>query len=109
MMIDGRKRALPQAGKKLRVAYATLNTTVKEEYRAKLQATPPSTSSRFRNAAVDGYNMVIEGLIDVVLFLLSVGPTLLLWAAILFFPMRWARKRIRRKTIEPEIPSVPES
>ncbi|HEY2171514.1 MAG TPA: DUF4349 domain-containing protein [Candidatus Angelobacter sp.] len=78
-----------------RVAFATLNTTVKEEYFAKLQSTPPSTGSRFRNAAVDGYNTVVEGLIDVGLFLLSSGPSLLLWAAILFFPVRWAWKKFR--------------
>jgi hypothetical protein len=78
-----------------RVAFATLNTTVKEEYHAKLEATPPSTGSRFRNAAVDGYNTVVEGLIDVGLFLLSAGPSLLLWAAILFFPARWAWRKVR--------------
>jgi len=76
-----------------RVAFATLNTTIKEEYLAKLQSTPPSTGSRFRNAAVDGYNTVVEGLIDISLFLLSAGPSLLLWAAILFFPARWAWKK----------------
>jgi Domain of unknown function (DUF4349) len=78
-----------------RVAFATVNMTVKEEYHAKLQATPPSTGSRFRNAAVDGYNSVVEGLISVGLFLLSSGPSLLLWAAILFFPARWAWRKLR--------------
>jgi hypothetical protein len=89
-----------------RVAFATLNTMVKEEYHAKLQAAPPSTGSRFRNAAVDGYNTVVEGLIDVGLFLLSAGPSLLLWAAILFFPARWAWKKLRRKAMEPETDSA---
>jgi hypothetical protein len=89
-----------------RVAFATLNATIKEEYQAKLQATPPSTGSRFRNAAVDGYNTVIEGLIDVALFLLSAGPNLLLWAAILFFPARWAWKKLRRKVAESDLPSA---
>jgi hypothetical protein len=78
-----------------RVAFATLNTTVKEEYFARLQAAPASTGSRFRNAAVDGYNTVVEGLISVGLFLLSAGPSLLLWAALLFFPVRWAWKKFR--------------
>src|SRR5262249_21392873 len=78
-----------------RVAFATLNTVVKEEYHAKLQAAPPSTSSRFRNAAVDGYNSVVEGLIDVGLFLLSSGPSLLIWVAILFFPARWLWRKVR--------------
>ena len=80
-----------------RVAFATLSTTVREEYFARLQGTPPSTGSRFRNAAVDGYNTVVEGLIDVGLFLLSSGPSLLLWAAILFFPARWAWKKIQSR------------
>jgi hypothetical protein len=78
-----------------RVAFATLNTTVKEEYFAKLQGAPASTGSRFRNAAVDGYNTVVEGLIDVGLFLLSAGPSLLLWAVILFFPVRWAWRKLQ--------------
>jgi hypothetical protein len=90
-----------------RVAFATLSTTVREEYFARLQGTPPSTGSRFRNAAVDGYNTVVEGLIDVGLFLLSAGPSLLLWAAILFFPARWAWKRVKagrkRGEVEEEI------
>jgi uncharacterized protein DUF4349/putative zinc finger protein len=89
-----------------RVAFATLNTTVKEEYFAKLQGTPPSTRSRFRNAAVDGYNTVVEGVIDVGLFLLSAGPSLLLWVAILFFPARWAWKKLRQKFSEPDLPSA---
>ena len=78
-----------------RVAFATLNTMIKEEYFARLQGAPASTGSRFRNAAVDGYNTVVEGLISVGLFLLSAGPSLLLWAAILFFPIRWAWKKFR--------------
>jgi hypothetical protein len=89
-----------------RVAFATLNTTIQEEYFARLQSTPPSTASRFRNAAVDGYNTVRDGLIDVALFLLSAGPSLLLWAAILFFPARWAWKKLRRKVAEPDLPSA---
>jgi len=89
-----------------RVAFATLNTTIQEEYFAKLQSTPPSTGSRFRNAAVDGYNTVIEGVIDVALFLLSAGPSLLVWVAILFFPARWVWKKLRRKVAERDLPSA---
>ncbi|HZI57034.1 MAG TPA: DUF4349 domain-containing protein, partial [Verrucomicrobiae bacterium] len=79
-----------------RVAFATLNTTIKEEYFAKLQAAPPSTWSRFSNAAVDGYNTAVEGLISVGLFLLSSGPSLLIWAAVLFFPVRWLWRRLKK-------------
>lgn len=88
-----------------RVAFATLSTMIKEEYHAKLQAAPPSTGSRFGNAAVEGYNTVVEGLIDVGLFLLSAGPSLLLLAAILFFPVRWAWKKIREENKEAETSS----
>jgi len=55
---------------------------------------------------VDGYNTVVEGVIEVGLFLLSAGPSLLLWAAILFFPARWAWKKLRRKFAEPDLPSA---
>jgi uncharacterized protein DUF4349/putative zinc finger protein len=89
-----------------RVAFATLSTIINEEYHAKLQGAPPSTGSRFRNAAVEGYNTVVEGLIDVGLFLFSAGPSLLLWAAILFFPARWAWKKIREKSRQAETSSA---
>jgi hypothetical protein len=89
-----------------RVAFATLSMIINEEYHAKLQAAPPSTGSRFRNAAVEGYNTVVEGLIDVGLFLFSAGPSLLLWAAILFFPARWAWKKVREKTRQAETSST---
>jgi len=89
-----------------RVAYATLSTIINEEYHAKLQGAPPSTGSRFRNAAVEGYNTVVEGLIDVGLFLFSAGPSLLIWAAILFFPARWAWKKIREKIQQAETSSA---
>jgi hypothetical protein len=78
-----------------RVAFSTVSATIKEEYHAKLQTAPPSTGTRFHNAAVDGYNSVVEGVIGVGLFLLSAGPSLLIWAAILFFPARWAWRKIK--------------
>jgi Domain of unknown function (DUF4349) len=89
-----------------RVSFATLSMIINEEYHAKLQAAPPSTGSRFHNAAVEGYNTVVEGLIDVGLFLFSAGPSLLLWAAILFFPARWAWKKVREKTRQAETSST---
>jgi hypothetical protein len=88
--MQGEKKELTK-----RVAFSTVNATIKEEYHAKLQTAPPSTGSRFHNAAVDGYNSVIEGLISVGLFFLSAGPSLLIWAAILFFPVRWAWRKVR--------------
>jgi len=88
------------------VQFATLNTTVKEDYKAPLQMAPPSTSNRFHNAAVDGYRSVVEGLVDVVLFLLSSGPSLLVWAVILFFPVRWAWRKLKKNLVKPDAPAV---
>jgi hypothetical protein len=79
------------------VDYATLNTTLSEEYGTPLQLTPPSTSMRFRNAAVEGYRALAGGIVGVLLFLLSTGPSLLVLAAILFFVGRLIWKRVRER------------
>jgi hypothetical protein len=78
------------------VSYATLNANITEDYRAQLQVVPPSTSSRLGNAAIDGYRNVADGVLDVALFLLTNGPSLLLWGAVLFFPARLVWKKVRR-------------
>jgi hypothetical protein len=92
---------------KNQVDFATLNLTVTEDYKKELTVAPPSTGTQFRNAAVDGYKSLVDGIIAVLLWLLSAGPTLLLWAAISFFPARMAWKRLRlflKSRAEPEIP-----
>lgn len=58
---------------------------------------PHSTSTRLSNAAVDGYETMVAGLINILLFLASAGPSILLWGAILFFPARWAWKKWRQR------------
>jgi hypothetical protein len=77
------------------VDFATINTTVGEDYKAELQVMPVTTSRRIRNAAVEGYRTMVEGVVGLVLFLFSYGPSLLVWAAILFFPGRAAWRRLR--------------
>jgi hypothetical protein len=74
-----------------RVEFATLNVKLEEEYKAQLQ---PTSGGRFRNAAVEGFRRMLDGLTGVALFLLSAGPTLLLWGAILFFPVRFAWRKL---------------
>ena len=78
------------------VSFATLNATIREDYKAQLQVVPPSTSTRLSNAAVDGYRSMVDGVVDLALFLLSNGPSLLLWGAILFMPARVVWKKVRR-------------
>ena len=78
------------------VSFATLNVTVSEDYKAQLQVVPPSTWTRLGNAAVEGYRSVVEGILSVALFLLTTGPSLLLWGAIFFFPARFVWRRARK-------------
>jgi hypothetical protein len=78
------------------VTFATITATVTEDYQAQLQVVPPTTFGRLRNAAVEGYRDMVEGLVGAALFLLSYGPSLLLWGGLLFFPARAVWRRIRR-------------
>lgn len=79
------------------VAFSTVNMKVTEDFKQHVHVVPDSTSTRIRNAAVDGYATMVAGLINVLLFLFSAGPSLLLWGAILFFPARWAWKKWRQR------------
>ena len=92
-----------EAEKKLldtRITFATINVTISEEFKAQIKMVPDSMGSRFRNAAIDGYQSAVSGLIAFLLFLISAGPSLLLWTTIVFFPIwlvwkRWRRKRTK--------------
>jgi hypothetical protein len=89
-----------EAEKKLldtRITFATLNVTIAEEFKAQMQVVPDSIDSRFRNAAIDGYQSAVSGLIAFLLFLVAYGPSLLLWTAIVFIPIWFLWKRWRRK------------
>lgn len=88
--MEGERRLLTK-----QVEYATLTATVTEEYKAPARAIPDSLGRRFRNAALDGYQSVVNFVIGVALFLVSDGPMLLLWLAILFFPARFAWRKFR--------------
>lgn len=81
-----------------RVEYASLDLTISEDYKEHLEAVPDSTGTRFRNAAVSGYRSMVNGMLGVSLRLLEVLPTVLLWSAILFFPARFAWKKLRNRS-----------
>jgi hypothetical protein len=66
-----------------RVAFATLQLRLSEEYKAQLEVAPPSVGMRVHNAAVEGYQSAVQAALDLLLTLLSAGPTVLLWALIL--------------------------
>jgi uncharacterized small protein (DUF1192 family) len=79
------------------VRFATVQFQLREDFKANLEATPRSTGTRLWNALAEGYNSAAESALGTVLFLLSAGPTLLLWAAILFWPARLVWRRIRAR------------
>jgi hypothetical protein len=79
--MDGERKGLSK-----RVDFATVNLTVVEA---------GSTSGRIGSAAVEGWRTMVASLVAVALFLAGTAPTVLLWAAVLFFPARYAWKRWR--------------
>jgi hypothetical protein len=83
-----------------RVDFATLNLSLSEEHRAQMQMVPRSVGTQFRNAAVEGYRSVVDSIVSLLLFLMSWGPTLLLWGAILFFPARYVWRKVRAHTAQ---------
>jgi len=82
-----------------RVDFATVQLSVKEEYKASIQITPPSTSTRLRNAAIQGYKTVVESVIGFGVWALQSLSALVLWGLILFVPSRWIWKRFRRTAV----------
>jgi hypothetical protein len=83
------------------VAFATLNLTITEDYKPRLQTVPSSTFRQFRNSAVEGYQTMAAGVIALVNAVLFYGPSLLLWLAVAFFPVRYAWRRLAAKVSVP--------
>jgi len=79
-----------------RVNFATLEVRINEEYKAHLAVSAPSAPGRLRNSAVEGFRNAADSLTEVAMFVLSSGPALVLWAALLFFPARYAWRRLRK-------------
>ena len=82
-----------------RVDFGTLIVRVNEDYRAQIQVVPSSFVRRFQNAAAEGYKSLVQGLVGVIVVLLSYGPSALIWAGLLFFPVRIAWRRLRRSPV----------
>jgi len=78
-----------------RVNDSTVTLQVTENRRAGLALGPLPLSTRFRNALVDGVTTAVEGVINVALGLLAAAPTLILWAIVLWWPVRRGWKMAR--------------
>ena len=78
------------------VNFATLDVRINEEYKAHMNVSAPSTLGRLRNSAIDGYRNMADSLTGLAIFILSYGPALVLWAALVFFPARYAWRWFRK-------------
>ncbi len=79
-----------------RVAFATVDLNLAEEYKAQIGSASPSISTRLHNAVVAGYRAAVESAVGVVLFVVEYGPSAIVWLAILapltwFLYRRWMR------------------
>src|SRR5271157_415384 len=83
-----------------RIAYAELQVELKEEYKAALNVAPPSGAAQLRNSLVEGLGTAADSLLGFAGLVFSCGPTLLLWALILFWPARilWRRWRAAHRS-----------
>ena len=79
-----------------RVNFATIELNLNEEYKAQLDSSTPSVSTRLHNALVNGFQHAAESLLGLVLFFVEAGPTFLLWAIILVLPAFLLIRRYRR-------------
>ena len=81
------------------VHYAAVDLRITEEYKQSLEtpAPAPSLGTRINNAAVGGFRDAADLVIGLGLWLLSTVPSLVVWGALLFWPVsrlvRWARRR----------------
>ena len=81
--------------RKDQVDYSSINLHVVEAYRAEIALAPVSVGARLRNAAIDGVQIATNGLIDVVLSIVQLTPSVLLWVLVLAWPVRALLRRAR--------------
>jgi hypothetical protein len=75
-----------------RVVFSNIHFSLRE-----VRETPAQTvSAQIRSAAASGLTDLVGSLSTLLIFLVSYGPSFLVWAAILFFPIRyfWRRSRV---------------
>jgi hypothetical protein len=81
-----------QKGLEHRVAFATVDLNLAEEYKAQISSPSPAVSTRIHNAGVRGYKDAVEDLLGMVLLFAEYGPTLLIWLTFLV-PAAWLVRR----------------
>ena len=79
-----------------RVDFSTIELNLTEEYKAQLDGSSPSVSTRMHNALVNGLGHAAQSLLGLLLFFMEAGPILVLWGAVLFLPAFFLLRRYRR-------------
>jgi hypothetical protein len=79
-----------------RVDFATVDLQITEEYKAQLDSSAHSTSTRLHNAFVAGVDNAGETLLGIVLFFEEYGLATLIWLAILGLPVFLVVRRYRK-------------
>ena len=79
-----------------RVQFTSITLQLTEDFKASLGVPSSISLPRLRNALADGFRAAAESFFGFIEFLLNIGPALLLWAFLLFWPARYAWRRVRR-------------
>jgi len=77
------------------VDFATVKVKLTEDYKAQLGGASKSTLTQLSNAAVEGYQNAAHGVVGAIVLLFSYGPGLAIWAVVLYFPVRFAWRKLR--------------
>jgi hypothetical protein len=80
-----------------RVEFSSIELQITEEYKAQLNPPAPAVSTIVHNALVAGYHNAWETIFGMVLFLAEYLPAVLIWLAILAWPVILLWRRYRRR------------
>ena len=79
-----------------RVAFASIDVQLTEEYKAQLTGSSTPVGTRLRNSFVTGIGNAGSSLLGLVVFVEEAGPVLLIWALILGLPVVLVVRRYRK-------------
>ncbi len=79
-----------------RVAFASVDLQLVEEYKEQFNPSPMSASGRLHNAFIEGMRNASGTILGLILFLEEFGPEILIWAVIIAVPIYIAWRRHRK-------------
>jgi uncharacterized small protein (DUF1192 family) len=82
------------------VEYSTVTVQVTEQRQATLDLGPTPVRTQLRNAFVEGLKNAYETLVSALVWVLGVGPFVVLWSALLWWPTRIVLRTARARPIQ---------